>query len=250
MAEKYLKNIRINPVTGHEDYFFPMEIQSEFDREYAELHNLEIGWAKLGYRSYEAIFVPCKEKVLDASGHEIYLDTPSEVQRMRYSIFISDELKRQDATKQDGRCIIPNSHGGVKRCPLRVPNPEYYPGSSLKKTLSVSCENCRYERFRQAHTEIPLSYLDYEDEDGETQVFEVPTPAYTYEADRYEQMKAAFLDFVNDTHPELGELAKLLTEEFNRSEAARELSISTSAARCQREKLKKLCKEFLENAII
>ena len=107
-------------------------------------------------------------------GVEVYVDTPSAVQRRRYHELIRDELAAQAAGKEDGRCQIPNGRGGVKRCPSRVPNPDYVPGGDQPKTLPVPCEGCVYEQFRQAHTTVQLSALDYEDEEGGIECYEAP----------------------------------------------------------------------------
>lgn len=63
--------------------------------------------------------VPCKNTAT-INGVEVYIDTPSDVQRQRYLDLIKDELAAQDAVKQDGRCQIPDGRGGLKRCPCRV----------------------------------------------------------------------------------------------------------------------------------
>ena len=58
MSSKVLKNVRTNPITGEPDYFFPMEVTSAADKEYARLNGLEVGKAMLGCRSFEAIMIP------------------------------------------------------------------------------------------------------------------------------------------------------------------------------------------------
>ncbi len=250
MSKNVLKNERINQVTGATDYYFPLEIHCNDDRVYAKLHGLEIGWARLGFRYFEAIFVPCKIKAYDANGNEIYLDTPSEDQHRFYLELIKDEMNAQEALKQDGRCNIPDGSGGIKRCPLRVPNPNYVPGSNETKTIPVKCEGCIYEQFRQEHSTVTFSCLEHKNDDGSTENFEAPSPAYSYEGERYERMRTAFIDFVKERYPNLVDLAELLTLEFSRSEAARELDIPVSTAGSRREKLKKVCTEFLESTVI
>ena len=72
MSKQFFKNIRINPITGEPDYFFPMEVMNPADKEYARLNGLEVGQAMLGCRRFEAIMVPCKNKTYDAKGNEVY----------------------------------------------------------------------------------------------------------------------------------------------------------------------------------
>lgn len=251
MANKGLK--RLNPVTGDFDYYFPMEVKGPADKEFAKLNGLEIGQVRLGFRCFEAILIPCKNTVLDENGKTVYVDTPSEVQHSRFLELIRDEMKWQDEVKQDGRCPIPDGNGGVKRCPCRVPNPDFVPGldeGKKPKTLPVKCEGCVYEQFRQAHTTVTFSCLDHEDENGEIESYEAPAPDSSYEGERYERMREAFLDYVKEHNDKLTDLASLLTLEYNRSEAARELGMATSTAASRRELLKDLCRQFLDSTII
>ena len=242
-------NIRFNSTTDSYDYFFPMELTSDADREYARFCGFEIGMARLGYRHFLAIFVPCKDRIVDKTGREIFIETSEEGQRARYLEYIKDELREQDAAKQDGRCMIPDGKGKVKRCPCRIDNPNYVPGGSEPKTLPVRCEGCKYEAFRQAHTFIPLSSLDYENEEGVVESYEAPSPETYFAADKYDRLATGFVEFVRQKKPEFAGLADLLTQEYTRSEAARELGIPGNTAAYHREKLKKLCREFLDATI-
>lgn len=63
-------------------------------------------------------------------------------------------------------------------------------------------------------------------------------------------MREAFLSYVQDHNDKLTDLADLLTREYNRSEAARELGIATSTAGSRMKKLRELCTEFLDSTII
>ena len=252
-VKKLLRHTRINSITGELDFYFPMEIKDPADREYARLNGLEIGQARLGFRSFEAIFVPCKDTALDASGKTIYIDTPSDVQHRRFRDYIKDEMKWQDSVKQDGRCSIPDGNGGVKRCPCRIPNPDFVAGrdeGKKPKTIPVKCEGCVYEQFRQAHTTVTFTCLDHENEDGEMESYEAPAPANYYEGERYERMREAFLEYVKEHNDKLTDLAELLTLEYNRSEAARALDMPASTAASRRELLKELCRQFLDSTII
>ena len=252
MAKKYLKNKRINPETGEVDYFFPMEIPDPSSPilEYARLYGLEIGWARLGNRSFLAVFVPCKDKVYDSRrGIDVYVDTPSDVQYARYLELIKDEMKKQDAMKQDGRCVIPDGRGGTKRCPVRVPNPAYIPGGDEDKTIPVHCEGCIFEPFRQAHTFVAFSSLDHESDGGGLETYEVKTPKSYYAADRYLELREEFVAFVKSRNPKLASLAEKLVDELTQSEASRELGLATSTVGSRTKKLKELALEFLDSII-
>ena len=243
------KNVRFNPETGDNDFFFPLEITDDSILISAREHGYEIGWARLGFREFRAVFVPCKEQVTDSHGRTTFLDTPSDVQHRRYLAYIKDEMNEQENAKQDGRCSIPDGHGGIKRCPCRVPNPDYTPGSSKPKTIPVRCEGCIYEPFRQAHTFIELSALDQEDDSSEMESYEIPAPRSYFAADRYLEIRKMFIAFVRERNPKLVPLAELLTDEFTKSEAARELGQATSTVGSRTDKLKDLVTEFLDNLI-
>ena len=243
------KNVRTNPVTGELDYYYPLEVKDNSVLAYAREYGYEVGWARLGFRKFLAVFVPCKEQVTDSHGRISFLDTPSDVQRRRYLAYIKDEMDEQEDAKQDGRCNIPDGRGGIKRCPCRIPNPDYIPGGDKPKTIPVKCEGCVYEQFRQAHTTITLSCLDHEDEDGEMESYEVAAPRSYYAADRYEEIKDQFLDFVKERNAKLLPLAELLTDELTKSEASRELGDAWSTVTSRTEKLKELVTEFLDNLI-
>lgn len=243
------KNVRINPVTGELDYYFPLEVKDDSVLVYAQEYGYNVGWARLGFRKFLAVFVPCKEQVIDSHGRTTFLDTPSEVQRQRYLDLIKDEMNEQEAAKQDGRCNIPDGHGGIKRCPCRIPNPDYVTGGEKPKTIAVKCEGCVYEQFHQAHTTITLSCLDHEDEGGEMESYEVPAPRSNFAADRYEEIREQFLDFVRERNAKLLPLAELLTDELTKSEASRELGLATSTVGSRTDKLKELLDEFLDNLI-
>jgi len=243
------KNVRINPVTGELNYYFPLEVKDDSVLVYAREYGYEVGWARLGFRKFLAVFVPCKEQVIDSHGRTTFLNTPSEVQRQRYLAYIKDEMNEQEDAKQDGRCQIPDGRGGIKRCPCRILNPDYVPGGDKPKTIPVKCEGCVYEQFRQAHTTITLSCLDHEDEDGEMESYEIPAPRSNFAADRYEEIRAQFLDFVKARNAKLLPLAEMLTDELTKSEAARELGDAWGTVTSRTDKLKELVTDFLDTVI-
>lgn len=250
MSNRVLKNVRTNPVTGEQDYYFPLEVTDDSVLAYAKEHNLEIGLARLGYRRFRAVFVPCRDQFTDSHGRVTFIDTPSDVQRRRYLDLIKDEMNAQEDIKQDGRCDIPDGHGGTKRCPCRTANPDYIPGGDKPKTLPVRCEGCPYERYKQAHTVIELSCLDHEGEDGEMEAYDVPAPRSNYAGDRYEELADEFVAFVRERKPRLAPLAEKLVQEYTKSDAGRELGLPTSTVTSRADKLKELLEEFLDNAII
>ena len=238
------RHIRKDPVTGQDNYYYPMEITDPSDRVLARERGLEICRTRLGGRVFEAVMVPCKD-VATIHGMEVFVDTPSEVQHRRYLDLISDELAEQDRMKRDGRCQIPDGRGGLRRCPLRVPNPDYVPGGDERKTLAVSCSGCPYEDYRQAHTVIPLSCLDGVDEDGETEPFDPPATKNIDEAERFLKQRTAYIAFVRNLDQKLVPLAELRTLGYSKAEASCILGVPPSTINDWNDKLKNLLKSFL-----
>lgn len=246
-AESF-RHIRTNPITGEDEYFFPLEITDPSIRLLAHERGLEVRRTRLGNRIITAVMVPCKETAT-INGQEVFVDTPPEVQRQRYLDFIRDELATQDAARQDGRCQIPNGRGGVKRCPCRVANPDYVPGGEEPKTLPIRCEDCVHEQFKKAHTTIVLSALDHEDENGEMETYEVPSQNDINAADRYIELREEFIKFVRQNNPKLVPLAERLTMEFSKSQAAKELGNAWGTVTSRTDMLKELVAEFLNNIV-
>ena len=62
------------------------------DKEYAKVNNLQIGLARLGFRIFEAMFIPCKHSTYGPKGNLVFLDTPEEEQRRIFLDLIKDEF--------------------------------------------------------------------------------------------------------------------------------------------------------------
>ena len=241
------KNVRINPVTGEREYYFPMELTSPEIRADAIVNGYEIGMARLGFRYFEAAFIPCKKTSRDAMGREIYLNTTSAEQHHLYKELCKDELNAQEDIKQEGRCNIPDGKGGYKRCPLRVANPNYAPSNGQTKTIAVKCIGCKYEQFRQEHTIIGLSCLAHQNDECDVEEYDIPTPNYYCIADRYLKLRDDFIDFIKVRNPKLTPLAEMLCNELKKSDAARELGLASSTVGSRNDKIKELLLEFLDN---
>ena len=221
---------RPNPITGKPDYFFPMELTDDAMRDLAETQGLNIGQAKLGGRTFTAVWVPCKDTAM-INGREVFIDTPSDVQRERYLQYIKDELKEQESIRLESRCLIPGIRGGLKRCPRFIPRP-----GSDSEMSPVRCEGCKYELYHDRE----LSQEELED---------VPSPDGYLQGDRYATLTSSFLSSVRKISPQLVALAELLTQEYTLIEAGEELGIPQSTASSQRKDLIRLCRSFLNHTI-
>ncbi len=235
---------RVDPLTGEKDWYFPMRITDPSDRVYAHELGLVICYARLGGRKFWAVMVPCKDSVT-VHGLTVFVDTPSEVQHKRYLEYRKAEDQDQDRERAEGRCQIPDGCGGVKRCPRRVPNPDYVPGGKEKKTLPNLCEGCPYEDFKNSHTCIPLSTLDCEGDDGTRASFDPSGGDRIMEADLYEHWSREFIALVHERCPKLSSQAELILQELNNSEVAREIGRATSTTGSRADKLKELAREFM-----
>lgn len=248
MANEANKHVRINPITGEKDYYFPLEYHPSL-LQCAKANHLDIVSCRLGDRSYKAIMIPCKRIGTDERGNEVFLDTPSEEQHERYRAYVSFELNEQDRIKQNRRCNIPDEKGGTKRCPARKPNPDYLPGNGQPKTLPVRCEGCIFERFKHAENTVVMSSLDSEDEDGTPVSFEGAAPFRCDQAWRYERLKEDFAAYVAERKPKLQALAKARTDGYTQTEHARATGASVKTVNSQMNILKQLAIEFLDTVI-
>lgn len=252
--QKKYKHYTIDPVTGKVQWFFPMEIEvnvkgyekgtEEYVAAVEYLNNLknqivkdddgndvvcEVGEAKLGFREFPAVFIPVT--------HDKYLE------------LIKDEMNKQEDMKQDGRCPVEAKIGGIKTCPLRIPNPDYVKGGDMPKTIANSCENCIYYNKKYEHTEANFSTLSATGDDGESIDYEPVAPSNYYDGDKYEVLVEKWTEFVRKNEPDMEELATLLAMEYLRSEAAKEMGVASSTAQYQRNKLKSLLLRFFEGII-
>lgn len=222
---------------GDVQWFFPMEVEvSKDDESYKDYISMlrgmtgtdekyEIGMTKLGFREFNAIFIP--------------------VSKEQYDELIKDEMNKQEAMKQDGRCFIKAKKGGIRICPRRISNPKYVEGGSEPKTLAVSCEGCPYASKKNAHTVMNFSDLTTEDEDGNPMDYEVANPVGYDSTRQYDALVKDFLEYVRANRPKLTELAELLCQEYVQTEAASILGKSTSTIGSQTDKIKELLLEFL-----
>ena len=68
-------------------------------------------------------------------------------------------------------------------------------------------------------------------------------------ADRYLELREQYVAFVTERNPKLAPLAELLTLEFTKSEAARELGDAWSTVTSRTDKLKDLVTAFLDTVV-
>lgn len=229
--ERY-QHYTIDLTTGEKQWYFPMEIETHKDdfagAEY--LQNLksepyEIGMTRLGFREFKAVMIP--------------------VSKEQYNALIKDEMNKQEEMKQDGRCPLPAIKGGIKTCPLRIPNPKYTKDGSEPKTLANSCDGCIYAAKKHTNTVVTFTDLGSEDDGGDFASYEPSNPVGYNSGDAYLKLQKQWIEFVKANKPKLAELAELLSSEYLQIEAAKELDKSRQTINSQADVLKQLALEFL-----
>ena len=149
-----------------------------------------------------------------------------EVDEETYYAYKREEWRQEDRFRQESRCIICGENGKSRRCPARIPNPNYTGAPDETKTLSVDCENCPYgyhRLFRPVNGKVLFSNLSVTDNDGNTDLFESVTPDNYYSADNYYKLLSGLIDYINSNYPKYSqytELLSLLGNELSMKEAA------------------------------
>lgn len=244
-ASHLLPHVRYNSQTGSNDYFYPLELENETDEEFARLRGYQVGWTWRGQKKIRAAMVPCRQKAYDEHGNEIFLDTKEDEQHRIYKALMGDENAAQDRAKHDGLCSFIKENGQRKRCPYRIPNPNFNPAiphnpKTNPKTIRNHCECCRYYSFKEAHDVVTFTDLEMHNERGETISFEPLSPWNHDEADRYKELANAVRAVIRQYKPKLGSLVDLLANELTQAEAANLLGKKPTTINSQRKLLRHL----------
>lgn len=152
-----------------------------------------------------------------------------------YHEYKRDEWQQEDQYKQENRCIICGTNGKSRRCPTRVPNPEYTGAPGQTKTLAVNCEQCPYgynRLFKPVKGRIVFSTLDVSDSEDNTDAYEPETPDSYNDSDNYTKLLTGLIDYITAHHPKYAkyiELLSLLGNEIDVKEAAEMLDMPKSS---------------------
>lgn len=141
------------------------------------VHKPFIDWYKpVGRKPYRALIVPATKE--------------------EYDVFKRQEDREKKHEEYWSRCEISDGKGGVKQCPVRIPNPDYGKVPGATKTIKNSCELC--PKFREGWTKpknTSLEAMAYNDE-GE----EIDRPEFGREmlsrSDNYDRVRDIVLDVV------------------------------------------------------
>lgn len=239
-----LPHVRYNPATSSNDYFFPLKLNDAAIEEAARLRGYQIGWTILFDEKFRAAMVPCKRKARDEHGNEIFLDTPEAEQHARYNAMINEAMTAQDRKRHDGRCWF-FKDGLRHRCQYRKKNPSYDPNrphdpKTNPKTVRVRCEECPYERFKNAHDEALFSELEQEDDCGEIIPFEGPAVYDTYSFESYDGLSTDVMTVLHELKPKLGDVVDLLAQGLTQAEAAEALGKAPTTINSQVKSLRRL----------
>lgn len=244
-TSQLLPHVRYNPTKGSNDYYFPLKLDNPAIEESARLRGYQIGWAMLGYEKFRAAMIPCKRKVCDTHGNEIFMDTPENEQHARYNEMIQDAMAEQNRKLHDGRCWHYNERGQRERCPYRKENPNFDPTrphdpKTNPKTVRVRCEECPYERFKNAHDEALFSELEQKNDCGETIPFEGPAVYDTYEFENYDGLSADVMAVLHRLKPKLDDVVDLLAQGLTQADAAEALGKAPTTINSQVKSLRRL----------
>ena len=177
-----------------------------------------------------------------------------------YQEYMKNERALEDAWKDGQRCFISGANGKLRRCPRRIPNPNYTSAENDNKTVGVKCECCPYFRlFGVLNRNVFFSTLDLEDENGEIIPFE-PEGEAAPKSEQYYKILSDFIKFVSERFSEENctkkqyekvkayvEMLKLLGEEISIQKAAKKMGKSEKTLYSWREALRPIYAEFREN---
>lgn len=248
MAKKLLKHIRVNEKTGAKTYYYPMPVENTPENQafIGSMRALgyEVGWTRLGFEVIHAILVPCKNHFKDKSGCTVYVDTPESEQRHIYNEMIQEAMAEQNRKLHDGRCWF-FKDGLRHRCQYRKKNPSYDPNhphdpKSNPKTMRVRCEECPYERFKNAHDEALFSELEQEDDCGEKIPFEGSAVYDTYSFESYDELSADVMTVLHKLKPKLDDVVDLLAKGLTQADAAEALGKAPTTINSQVKSLRRL----------
>ena len=209
-----MKNITsesINEDSKQKKYFLLCETTEEGIRQFKDASNESKQGVTISNMRVEGVMVPALK---------------FEVDRQTYLDYKREKWNQENRFKQENRCIISGKDGKSKRCPLRIPNPEYegLPGQS--KTLAVDCEQCPYgynHSFRPIKGTVFFSSLELKDNDGNADPFDPVSPTSIPTDYAYFNLLSGLIDYVKEKHPKYSdytELLSLLGQDFSVKEAS------------------------------
>jgi len=215
--------------TGEFIAYYPMPITDDSVQELAKIKGYDEAWVKLGVSPvrFPAIMVPCNHRDSD----------PKKQIRMAMKLS-SLEIREQADKIKNAHCLVPAKKGLWKRCP----NAKNCDGSGKG-------DACPYVKYKRGSTFVPFSELERENEDGESEPFDVISTVSPEEDARYKELSDAYLNFVKENKPKFLELAKLKFENHKLAYAEEKLAKAHGTIWYQDEQLKKLATKFLDDLI-
>lgn len=167
-----------------------------------------------------------------------------------FKLLIKEEDHIQKKYTSEGRCIVPNGRGGIKRCPLRLPNPYYNPkqppAKNNPKTIKNSCDGCPFNTFdKPSFRNLNLEGMTTVDAYGNLSKYEIET-SIEPDSDKFLAAREEILKFIATKYPEKLQIFTLLLDGLNRNEVAEELGINTSTLYKMGKSLEKDLLQLLE----
>lgn len=197
--------------------------------ELAEIKGYDIDRKYIGYRRIRAVLVPASQEVHDEIFHE--------------------EDNEQKRKRVDGRCLIKDENGKVKRCPERIKNPAFdcVNNPDVPQTIKVSCEGCIYNTLNKPDYTTESLDKSLDNEDDACEEARALTTGIMPENECYEKARIEVLAMIAEKYPDKYERFDLLLAGENRSATADELGINKSTLYKMSKELKKDLINLLEN---
>ncbi|WP_298031019.1 LuxR C-terminal-related transcriptional regulator [uncultured Dysosmobacter sp.] len=216
-------------------YLVPMELPEDKGArkallDYAKIQGYKVDTVQYGYRKYRAVLVPGSEGLFHS--------------------YIAEEGRNQRYAQLDRRCLIPGEDGNLKRCPLRIPNPNYgEPGEN--KTVINDCKDCPHRDSLRKVTSAPISMTGVGgfSEDGEQEDMEIPV-GIAPDGDLFEKYSSEVMDFIREKYPEHAEMMQMLFDGYRVKEIAEKLNINRDTVRNRVKSMKKDLTKFIDSIII
>lgn len=197
--------------------------------ELAEIEGYDIDWKRIGYRRFRAVLVPASQGVHDEIFHE--------------------EDNEQKRRRVDGRCLIKDENGKIKRCPERINNPDFdrVNNPDVPQTIKVSCDGCIYNTLNKPDYTTESLDKSLDNENDACEEARALTTGIMPEDERYERARIEVLAMIAEKYPDKYERFDLQLAGENRSAAADELGINKSTLYKMPKGLKNDLINLLEN---
>ena len=152
-----------------------------------------IDYVKVGNEVFRALLVP--------GSKEDFLRIIREISR---------EQKMQ---AYKNRCPVSDGKGGIRQCPMRLPNPDYGKNPDEPKTIANRCDMCPIARmWKDKGREESLENLIYDDEGNEKETPGLGRNSLSH-SDLFDRVRDIVLGVVVDKHTKYGRVIEAVLDD-------------------------------------